>query len=75
VRGRATHGARLINFQQNDQIAAVTKVIREEETIDVTDEENISVVNIADDTTAGEFIQADEENLQGDGEENDQEQE
>jgi DNA gyrase subunit A len=75
VMGRATQGVRLINIKENDQIAAVTKVIREEETIDVTDEENISVVNIADDTTAGEFIQADEENLQGDGEENDQEQE
>jgi DNA gyrase subunit A len=75
VMGRATQGVRLINIKENDQIAAVTKVIREEEAIDVTDEENISIVNIADDTSAGEFIQTDEENLQGDTDQNDEEQE
>lgn len=60
VMGRATQGVRLINIKENDSIAAVTKVIREEETIEVTDEENVSIVNIADDTTTGEFIQTDE---------------
>ena len=72
VMGRATQGVRLINIKENDSIAAVTKVIREEETIDVTDEENISIVDIADDTTAGEFIQTDEQTLQGDTETNDE---
>lgn len=60
VMGRATQGVRLINIKENDSIAAVTKVIREEETIDVNDEENISVVN-PDDTTSGEFTASDEE--------------
>lgn len=60
VMGRATQGVRLINIKENDSIAAVTKVIREEETIDVNDEENISVVN-TDDTTSGEFTASDEE--------------
>jgi len=59
VMGRATQGVRLINIKENDSIAAVTKVIREEETIEVNDEENVEIVNIADDTT-GEIIQTDE---------------
>ena len=73
VMGRATQGVRLINIKENDSIAAVTKVIREEETIEVTDEENVSIVSIADDTTTGEFIQADEADLQD--ESNNEEQE
>jgi DNA gyrase subunit A len=73
VMGRATQGVRLINIKENDSIAAVTKVIREEETIEVTDEENISIVNIADDTTTGDFIQTDEDTLQGEPEQNDEE--
>jgi DNA gyrase subunit A len=67
VMGRATQGVRLINIKGNDEIAAVTKVIREEEAIEVTDEENITVVRIADDTTAGEFIETDEETLEDEG--------
>jgi DNA gyrase subunit A len=39
--GRATQGVRLINIKGNDEIAAVTKVIREEEGIDVNDEETV----------------------------------
>lgn len=60
VMGRATQGVRLINIKENDSIAAVTKVIREEETIDVNDEETVSVMN-ADDTTSSEFMASDEE--------------
>ncbi|QYJ67624.1 DNA gyrase subunit A [Flavobacterium litorale] len=39
VMGRATQGVRLINIKGNDSIAAVTKVMREEDVVeDVTDE-------------------------------------
>ena len=41
VMGRATQGVRLINIKGNDSIAAVTKVMREEEAEDV-DYEDIS---------------------------------
>ena len=37
VMGRATQGVRLINIKGNDSIAAVTKVIREEQVIDETE--------------------------------------
>ena len=45
VMGRATQGVRLINIKGNDSIAAVTKVLREEE------DENIEDVdtNVEDD--------------------------
>lgn len=39
VMGRATQGVRLINIKGNDAIAAVTKVMKEEEAIDVDGEE------------------------------------
>lgn len=45
VMGRATQGVRLINIKENDSIAAVTKVIREEEVIEVT-EDGETVLNI-----------------------------
>ncbi|MBA9075069.1 DNA gyrase subunit A [Flavobacterium gossypii] len=38
VMGRATQGVRLINIKGNDSIAAVTKVIREEEAIEEIDD-------------------------------------
>jgi DNA gyrase subunit A len=41
VMGRATQGVRLINIKENDSIAAVTKVIREEEVIEVIDGEEV----------------------------------
>ncbi|HLA54792.1 MAG TPA: DNA gyrase subunit A [Flavobacterium sp.] len=44
VMGRATQGVRLINIKENDSIAAVTKVIREDEVIEVT-EDGESVLN------------------------------
>ncbi len=37
VMGRATQGVRLINIQENDRIAAVTKVDHEEDVIDAVD--------------------------------------
>ncbi len=45
VMGRATQGVRLINIKENDSIAAVTKVIREEEVI-VETEEGETVLNV-----------------------------
>ena len=45
VMGRATQGVRLINIKENDSIAAVTKVIREEEVI-VENEDGEAVLNV-----------------------------
>ncbi|MBF0695619.1 MAG: DNA gyrase subunit A [Flavobacterium sp.] len=45
VMGRATQGVRLINIKGNDSIAAVTKVIREEEVI-VETEDGETVLNV-----------------------------
>ena len=42
VMGRATQGVRLINIKENDSIAAVTKVLREEEAIV---DENLDIEN------------------------------
>ncbi|MDP4606456.1 MAG: DNA gyrase subunit A [Flavobacteriaceae bacterium] len=42
VMGRATQGVRLINIRDNDSIAAVAKVVREEE-VEVTDVNDIEV--------------------------------
>lgn len=60
VMGRATQGVRLINIKGNDSIAAVTKVIREEEVIEVTEDgetvlnvEAISNPEISDDIAEG----------------------
>jgi len=44
VMGRATQGVKLINLKGDDQIAAVAKVIKEEESID----ENDTTTNISD---------------------------
>ena len=38
VMGRATQGVRLINIKGTDSIAAVTKVLREDEAEEVSDE-------------------------------------
>jgi DNA gyrase subunit A len=45
VMGRATQGVRLINIKENDSIAAVTKVIREDEVI-VETEDGEEVLNV-----------------------------
>ena len=39
VMGRATHGVRLINIKGNDSIAAVTKVMKEEEALEGSEDE------------------------------------
>ncbi len=43
VMGRATQGVRLINLKDNDSIAAVAKVMKDEDDIDDTDIRNIEV--------------------------------
>lgn len=45
VMGRATQGVRLINIKGNDSIAAVTKVMKEEEVADVELDENGEVIS------------------------------
>ncbi len=51
VMGRATQGVRLINIQDNDSIAAVTKVDHEDE-VDVATEGETPVENPTNETTA-----------------------
>ncbi|MCZ8167950.1 MAG: DNA gyrase subunit A [Flavobacterium sp.] len=51
VMGRATQGVRLINIKNNDSIAAVTKVMREEESEAVEDDELNEGIELNDDTT------------------------
>jgi DNA gyrase subunit A len=42
VMGRATQGVRLINLKGKDSIAAVTKVLREDEEVEITDDQQIN---------------------------------
>ncbi len=52
VMGRATQGVRLINIKNNDSIAAVTKVMKEEESDeDVTEFDDIEDTDTTSDTT------------------------
>ena len=50
VMGRATQGVRLINIKGNDSIAAVAKVLREEEIVNELVEGEVSEENTADDS-------------------------
>ena len=47
VMGRATQGVRLINIKGNDSIAAVTKVLREDEEAVELDEDGNPIVSEA----------------------------
>jgi DNA gyrase subunit A len=51
VMGRATQGVRLINIKGNDSIAAVTKVMKEEETEEVDTDADINDVNEGETST------------------------
>ncbi|MEE1899419.1 DNA gyrase subunit A [Flavobacterium rakeshii] len=62
VMGRATQGVRLINIKGNDSIAAVAKVLREEDE-DIIDAEAEDITNI-DGVTGEATAQNDEENNQ-----------
>jgi DNA gyrase subunit A len=56
--GRAKKVFKLINIKGNDSIAAVTKVLREDEEIDLDDNEEVS------DTETGTDIDSSEEETQ-----------
>ena len=43
VMGRATQGVKLINIKDNDSIAAVAKVMHEEDVVDLIDENDIEI--------------------------------
>jgi DNA gyrase subunit A len=58
VMGRATQGVRLINIKGNDSIAAVTKVLREDEEVELDENGDIS------DAETGTDIDSSEEELQ-----------
>ncbi len=45
VMGRATQGVKLINIKDNDSIAAVAKVMHEEDVVDLVDENDIEIDN------------------------------
>ena len=45
VMGRATQGVKLINIKDNDSIAAVAKVMHEEDVADIVDENDIEIDN------------------------------
>lgn len=51
VMGRATQGVRLINIKGNDSIAAVTKVLREDEEIVELDEDGNPIVTSESETS------------------------
>ncbi|GGD24874.1 DNA gyrase subunit A [Flavobacterium orientale] len=63
VMGRATQGVRLINIKGNDSIAAVTKVMREEQAEEV-DFEDVSeeIKNVEDSEDTNDADQSDENN-------------
>ena len=67
VMGRATQGVRLINIKENDSIAAVTKVMKEDEVDEVELDENGNIVVKSIDASEIDVI---EENLETDSEEN-----
>jgi DNA gyrase subunit A len=54
VMGRATQGVRLINIKGTDSIAAVTKVLREEESDELLEDFEGDVENNFDDEIAEE---------------------
>ena len=62
VMGRATQGVKLINIKGNDSIAAVTKVLREDEEIVLDENETIS--DAENDAENGTDIEPSEEETQ-----------
>ena len=54
VMGRATQGVRLINIKGNDSIAAVTKVLREDEEVELDENGEISDAKTGTDIDSSE---------------------
>jgi DNA gyrase subunit A len=65
VMGRATQGVRLINIKGNDSIAAVTKVLREEEVVEL-DEEGNPIVTSESETSEDETSENDGTDIESD---------
>ena len=61
VMGRATQGVKLINIKDNDSIAAVAKVMHEEDVVDLVDENDIE--NTIEDENGTEIENNEEDNL------------
>ncbi len=66
VMGRATQGVRLINIKGNDSIAAVTKVLREDEEVVELDEEGNPIVTSETETSEEETSENDDTNIESD---------
>ncbi|MDO9274079.1 MAG: DNA gyrase subunit A [Lutibacter sp.] len=61
VMGRATQGVKLINIKDNDSIAAVAKVMHEEDVVDIIDENDIN--NTIENDNGTEIENNEEDNL------------
>jgi DNA gyrase subunit A len=61
VMGRATQGVKLINIKDNDSIAAVAKVMHEEDVVDIVDENDIE--NDIENDNGTEIENSEEDNL------------
>jgi DNA gyrase subunit A len=64
--GRATQGVRLINIKGNDSIAAVTKVLREDEEIVDLDEEGNPIVTSESETSEEDATENDGTDIESD---------
>ena len=69
VMGRATQGVRLINIKGNDSIAAVTKVLREEEEVVELDEDGNPIVTSESETSEEETSENDGTDIESDNNE------
>ena len=66
VMGRATQGVRLINIKGNDSIAAVTKVLREDEEVVELDEDGNPIVTSESETSDEEPTENDGTDIESD---------
>lgn len=66
VMGRATQGVRLINIKGNDSIAAVTKVLREDEEVVELDEEGNPIVTSESETSEEDTPEEDGTDIESD---------
>jgi DNA gyrase subunit A len=66
VMGRATQGVRLINIKGNDSIAAVTKVLREDEEVVELDEDGNPIVTSESETSEDETSESDDTDIESD---------
>ncbi|MES2862841.1 MAG: DNA gyrase subunit A [Bacteroidota bacterium] len=69
VMGRATQGVRLINIKGNDSIAAVTKVLREDEEVVELDEDGNPIVTSESETSEEETPEEDGTDVETDNNE------